>query len=198
MKKGGKVKGTLFRIPLLKRSTEIDGCYKGIGCETSVMEVDGVGLFVSHRKGEKPDAKTVRRHLISRETTWVMIEAQTIEQAVEEFSKEWEGARVGGGQGPESFALWIDVRRPIVKFPACTHLHQDKDGRFVCGDPTEDDVSVCGCIIDGFDALADGCPGSRFFNWLSVFEAEYSYGDLFINHRDLEDKVRKAQEALSG
>lgn len=197
----GKVKGTLFRIPLLKRHTEIDGTH--IGGELSVMEVDGVGFFVRHKPGEKPNAVTVRRYLMGRSTIWAMIEAPTIGQAVEKFYKEWEGARVGGGQGPESFALWIDVRRPIVQFPDCTHLCRDQKGRFICGEETKDDGEWTGngefggCIVEGYDAMEDGCPGSRFFRWISVFEAAYSYGNMFFDFRTLEDKVRKAMGALS-
>jgi hypothetical protein len=192
-----KVRDPIFRIPLLKRSTEMNGCYGGLGCKVSVMEVDGVGFFISHKPDYKPTKKDARRHLMGRKETWVYVEADRVRQAVEKFYEEWEGARIGGGQGPESFALWIDTSKPITQFPFCTNLYRGEKGEYLCGEPYGD-FTPAGCILDGYDALEGGCVGSRYFGWLCDFEALYAHGELFERHDCAEQKMKKAREVLGG
>jgi hypothetical protein len=150
---------------------------------SEVMVVDGVGIVVKY-KDKPPTPDDLRKYLIGRKATHCMVEAQSLAEAVKKFYEEWDGAMEGGGQGPESFAIWIDVSRPILQLPKCDNLYLDHRERFICGpetmengEPTGNGEGGC-CVLDGFDPPEE-CPIEGFYSWLSDFEREYSYGSPF-------------------
>lgn len=206
MEKAGKVKGPLFRIPIIQRCTETE---PGVFMTQKVIVMDGVGVFVKFR-GEPPAPEDLRRYLMCRKATFVLVEAQSLAEAVKQFY-EWEGAKAGGGQGPESFAMWIDATRPIIRLPDCENLHYDHRGRFICGPETMENGEPTGngefgcCVLDGFDPPEE-CPIEDFYKWLSDFEGEYSHGEPFFTFRRVARKAGEPgkwfssrwKEALSG
>jgi hypothetical protein len=184
-KKLSKVAKPLFEIPLIKRTTST---FDGLGCETTPMSVDGLGVFVTHHKTSRGffgelAPENIRQYLMGRYQTSCLIEAETMREAVDEFVEKWAGAQVGGGQGPESFALWINPLRPITKFGPCPRLYIER-GQLVCG--PEDLPDDCqeydifgGCVLEGYDScFEEGCMGDKYQRKRADFEFLYSQGDL--------------------
>lgn len=166
----------LFRVPLLERFAEVSTR----GSRTSVMVVDGVGLFVKHDPDQMVTHDLVRRCLIGVKHNVCLVEAKSVSGAVEKFLNEWEGARTGGGRGPASFALRIDPSRPIVKLPFCENLHRNRTQEFICG--PEAGQSGNGefgmCVLQGYDSPEE-CPIARFYEEHSGFESKYDRGEVW-------------------
>lgn len=157
---GHKPTGSLFKVPLLQRIIgRTGGFYKKEVC----MELDGVGFFLHiEEEGQQYDKDWIRRHLVLRDRTYTLVEAEDLQGAIRRIINEWDGCKVGG-ESEESKALWINRKEPIKELPPCESywLLEDR-AEVMCGKPSKDPYcGGAGCIFSGFDA-PEGCPGDVF------------------------------------
>ena len=156
------MKGRIYKIPLLERYTNIESNMFHAYCKT--MYVDTVGLFVYYSKEENVTVENIRRRLIGVKDTRVIVVAKNVNEALDIFYAEWDGARVGGNS-PDSKALWVNPERNIVEYPSCNLLNINSKDERICGKEisTEEDEYAhnCGefgwCTLDGYDSDM-GCP----------------------------------------
>jgi hypothetical protein len=137
----------LFKLPLMERSTNLNGSLDCFGKCKSVC-VDDVGLFVYYSDEDSIYDENIRHHLCGRRSTFCYVEAKSLKEAILKFYAEWDGARVGG-PGRESKALWIDLSHP-AEFIVCKRkMHLRENGTPICGE--ERDYGWTGCKIDDCD-----------------------------------------------
>jgi hypothetical protein len=145
----------LVRLPLIERRTIISGT--SVMNTSTLMEVDGVGLYVFHNYGQAPDHDTVRRHLTYVTDTYCYIEATSREDAERIFHEEWDGAKTGR----KAKALVINRKPWAVSkaFPECPHMYRGKGDSLICGESQDDGLNgkYGGCILSGY-AAPSFCP----------------------------------------
>lgn len=139
-----------FIIPYTKRSTHIGTNYN----ETTVMDVDGVGVYVGHPRGEVPSSDLVRRHLmgISNHTWW--IEADSLEDALKKFH-DTDGAKIGSKN--RAIVMNVSKRLPIREYVGCKDMSEDGHCKYFDDEFTEPDSHLL-CILGGCDDVHDSCP----------------------------------------
>jgi len=145
-----------YLIPCQKRSTKISA----ISCYTTLRIVDGVGLYVEHEKGVHPTPEQIRRNLISVQEIRMLIQANSIQEALEEFYKE-EAVRTGGKH--KALTISDSKSNPVIEYTGCKHMG-NKNGGINCtyydDEYTEKD-SFMFCVIDGLDDPPNMCPIHR-------------------------------------
>lgn len=158
---------TVYRIPLLERFVEV-GTRPIIGGIRKYVVVDGIGLLVEHAKGTDISQGEIRRHLIGERGTFALVEASSPAEAIHSFLSGWEGAKTGE-KGPESMALRIDRKQPILEYPKCSLLHRSREKRYLCGPEVgRDGNGEFGiCVLEGFDGPDFYCPIAEFATHLS-------------------------------
>lgn len=157
----------VFKINLFERRTKISQyCNK---CE--ILLVDGVGIFVEYRDTEYPngfDEKTME--ILSRslrgisKTSCLVTDANTAEEAIEQFYNEWDGAKIGTIGIEDSFALYINKSLVIKEYPFCEKMHKNTRGRFICGVEEGDNGNgeFGMCVLENFDPPGFHCPCTIF------------------------------------
>lgn len=147
----------LFRMSLQERYLPL-GSYAQVDCK----HIDEVGLFIYHNGEQELTPEFVRGHLIGIKESNCMIEASTVEEAINIFHAEWEATKIGG-ETRKRKALWLNEKVPIQGLPECKLLHQSQEKRYICGEEMYEGNGIFGmCIIDGSDP-PDGCPAGRFY-----------------------------------
>ena len=159
-----KVRGQIVVLLVEELSTRVGG-----GLHRTPMELDGLGVIVSHKKGEIPPEEELRRYLIGGQRKRLLIEIEPREgqgagfdphrAAINKFFREYEGARVGSRV--QALALHEEPHgeRDVVH-PHCEYMHRSPvDGTLICGPPAEDDP-VNG--EHGSCFLSEGCEAPNF------------------------------------
>jgi len=127
----------IYKIPIMVRSSGSTNW----GPEKLIC-VDNVGLYFRYNKKKDLIPSNIRRYLTGRRSSQIMIEADSILEAIEKFYTIWEGARTGG-KSEESRAMWIGRNEydVIKEYPHCEILNRNKEDRLICGevDPLEED-----------------------------------------------------------
>lgn len=117
-----------YYMPVVRRAIAIRDPYPSTN-EADLMEIDGYGVFVCYRFGNKPTLEEVRAH-IKNCSVWerrlfnVFIEAGSPEEAKSKFLKETPGANHCADP-----ALWLDRHRgrEIRAMPPCGHMRRTND-----------------------------------------------------------------------
>ncbi len=155
--------------------------------KVEIMHVDEVGLFVYHDGKQELTPKLIRKYLTCKQKTSCLIFAESIEDAINIFYEEWDGATVGG-EHENSKAIWIDrvdedgtpSYRTIIEYPRCPHMFQNKIEEVTCGRPiydikdhpekkdrhwnTRGEFGMC--ALEGMDTPEDsGCPMEKYHEW---------------------------------
>lgn len=177
-----------YRVPLKERSTELGAAilnHRLHGCTTITTKIGKTGIFVGYdEEGQIFDENFIKRHLIGIGDTHAIVPARSVKDAVETFYHEWYGANVGG-ESYESRALYINVSEPIIEFPSCSLIHQDKNGRYECGEIENGHGVYGGCVLEEYDQpegffcpicsfLSSKVP-REFVRRIMVGGVEYSY-----------------------
>lgn len=156
----------LWKVQLEEHFIKVES---GHFCNCKYMELDGIGFMLEYNENnpEHLDPDFIRRHLHGVRHTFAWIEAESKEEAIKTFHKEWDGAKVGTRQK----ALIIEHPEKIKMIERCKIRHRNKQGGFVCGLPMhdlpdewfyEDDKENMNgefgmCWIEGYDC-PDVCP----------------------------------------
>ena len=170
----------LWWIPLQERIIKCDS----FGFHRKLMELDNVGfcLWYNSNKPEHLDANFIRRHLTLRHDTFTYIFADTKEEAIDYFYKEFEGAKIGG-ENKEAKALWISETeyRYIKEIVPCSRRMVKIDElEFRCGyegASMEEFDEMAGCILDHYDP-PDNCPVAK------QYELEYEEQKKMVGESD--------------
>jgi hypothetical protein len=142
-------------VPLMERFTQVSR----MGSKEKYIEVDGIGLSVRYDDEKDLAPENIRKHLIGSRETFALIDASSMEEVIQIFNSEWDGAKIG----TKSKALRIANMNLITKYPSCAKRHKIADGEYSCGD-IEDDGSGCKqgtngmCVISGYDIPGPFCP----------------------------------------
>ena len=154
--------GRIVKVPVKKRFTSIVDLPPLPGSRTTLCAVDGIGLFVHHTSPECPSDDEIRRHLIGVERIYLLVEADSIAEAILKFPDQYPAAMVG----ERAMALKIEPSEtyPFEIYPPCPLMHLTRLGYIVCGKPEPDGMNgeYGGCIIDGFDP-PENCPIEKYF-----------------------------------
>lgn len=140
-----------YIITFKEASTSIGNEYPR---QTSIMEIDGVGVIVRHKKGYIPTDKDLRSHLIGlQDDLTIIIKANSLEEALAEFNS-YEECTTG-----TKFKAWeLSTSSPIVEYSGCKYM-LDKGGYTSCqrfAEPNEVDSMVC--VLDGLSDPPCDCP----------------------------------------
>lgn len=148
---------TIYRIPTCERFTIVGD--KRMFQRSKYLVVDGIGVCVDYDKEEDLDPRNIRRHLIGLRTSYILIEAESPDRAIERFFTELHGAHAGEN-GEKSKALWISPDEPILEYPPCALLHRSRERRYICGpEEGENGNGEFGmCVLEGYDAPGFYCP----------------------------------------
>ncbi|MFH0806537.1 MAG: hypothetical protein V1885_02330 [Candidatus Brennerbacteria bacterium] len=150
----------LYRIPLLQRAIQLDNSFRK---KEKCMALDGVGFFIRYSSDEELTPGNIRCYLVGIEHTHCIVEADSRIDAILKFLLEWEGAMIGGNS-PESKALRVDPREPIMEMPPCALLHRNVADRFICGEERKDGNGEFGmCMLEQYDPPDFHCPIDAFF-----------------------------------
>ena len=157
------MKGKIYKIPLLERFTSVNrACFNFSRCKP--MTVDSIGLYVYYDDEKDITVSNIRQSLIGVKDTRVIVVAKNVNEALDIFYAEWDGAKLGG-KATDSKALWVNPNRNIVEYPSCNLLNINSKDERICGKEitTEEDEYAhnCGefgwCTLDGYDTDMD-CP----------------------------------------
>jgi len=187
------MKKKLYRVPLKQRSTELGSAilwHKFHDCIVTNTKLGKTGIFIGYdEKQQISDQNFINKHLFGLGDTHAIVSAYSIEDAIETFYREWYGANIGG-ESYESRALYINVSEPILEFPPCDLIHQDKNERYECGEIQNGHGAYGGCVLEDYDSPDFFCPIHEFVcnlprdyvRKIVVNGVEYSYirpGRLF-------------------
>lgn len=153
-----------YRFPVYRRFVSI-GVPVGLQGMFKLMDVDGFGIYVYYDYKTKPEHITpqlIRHCLIGERLDYCLLEAESIEEALDKFYAEIAGAQVGGEE-PKHKAVYIDDSREIIELPGCELIHRNTKNDYICGKPDPESEGLNGefgmCIFEGFD-VPWGCqPG---------------------------------------
>jgi len=152
---------TVYRVPLLERFTILGppSAFK----RRKYVVVDGIGLMVEHDKDADISPGEIRGHLIGERETFALVEASSPAAAIHSFLENWEGAKTGE-KGPESMALKINRKQPILEYPSCSLLHRSREKRVICGPEVGHDGNgeFGMCVLEGYDGPNFYCPIAEF------------------------------------
>ncbi|MBE3094255.1 MAG: hypothetical protein IMZ52_04430 [Actinobacteria bacterium] len=161
----------LWKFPLLQRVISLDGGPGYIRCynKEKLMELDHVGFFLKYKKEEDVKPEYIRRHIHFRESTWTLVDAPTVTQAINTFYNEWEGAKTGGSK-EEQKALWIDRELNIIELPKCDQLNISKEKHYICGPEAFNGNGEFGmCVLENYDA-PEGCAIDDYYDFIYDLE----------------------------
>jgi len=136
------------------------------------MELDGIGFLLEYDNNnpKKFDPDFIRHHLQGMRSSSTLIEAETIERAIEKFYMEYEGANIG----TKRRALRISDVTRITAVVWCERRHKNRIGEYICGEPVADNPEewvtdedkeslsgTCGmCFLEGYD-VPEYCPSLK-------------------------------------
>jgi len=145
-----------YRLPLKERFTRITSGASALICAGKYIKVDNIGIFVEFDKEDLVTPEMIRRCGTPIRETYCIVEANTLNEAIEKFYQNYEAANW------ENPAVWIDEKSVIIKYPYCEFLSRTKTGRFICGPkiPRENCGTRGMCVLEwGIDPpLTGNCP----------------------------------------
>ena len=151
--------GRIVKVPAMKRF--IADSLPLPGSQTTLRVVDGIGLYIHHKSLECPSDDKIRRSLIGVERIYLLVEADSIAEAILKFPDQYPAAMVG----ERAMALKIQPSEtwPFEIYPQCPIMHLTRLGYMVCGKPEPDGMNGenGGCILDGFDPPYN-CPIEKY------------------------------------
>ncbi len=158
----GRKMGRVVRLPLVERFTVIGHELKAR--TATLMEVNGNGLFVYHKKDHIPTPEEVRRHLVGLKRTQCHIEEPTLGKAINRFFNERQGVTTGKKAKALQLDGGADARFEV--YPECKHMYATEKETPVCGKLQTDGINgeFGGCVLEGSDPPGFPCPIKKF--WL--------------------------------
>jgi hypothetical protein len=121
---------------------------------TSLMVVDCVGLVVKHDRDKKPSDNDVRHHLIGLREREIIVQANSLQEALLEF---YDYPECKTGTKHRAWELVNSERQPIVEYAGCEHLRMKSS--IACAkydEPTDNGLMFC--VLDGLDDPPLDCP----------------------------------------
>ncbi len=206
---------THYRIPLFERFIEMNF----FGGRCTCLHIDEVGVFIYHDSTQALTRDNIRHHLTRRRRIHCVVEAESVEMAIQKFYDEWDGANIGG-KHEHAKALWIDrvqddgtpSHKLIEELPPCSLRHRNRANAITCGTPVHDipnhpekddehwnsngEFGMCG--LEGYDYPESECPMIDYFHFddnhpirtATVNGLEFRY----TSWKDAEESVRLKKE----
>src|SRR3989344_3955233 len=134
-----------YIIPYEERFTQING---GVIAKRSLMCADNVGLIVGHKADYTPTEKDVRRNLIGIKTNTILVQADSLQEALQEFLNYPE-CRTGVKH--KAWSLASSERNPVIEYSGCECMRLLNSG-VACAkydEPRNGGYMIC--ILDGLD-----------------------------------------------
>ena len=142
-----------YIIPFEKRFVSMGGY------ATTLMCVDNVGLIVTHRGIDPPEADEVRRNLIgTSDYHTVLIQAESLQQALQEFYNYPE-CKIGTKY--RAWTIMDSNKRPVIEYAGCPFMFNRKSGDIECrryddmSEPEGQGYMIC--KLDGLDEPPSDC-----------------------------------------
>ena len=141
-----------YIIRYQERATQIGG---NLFKYSTLMCVDNVGLVVKHDKDLKPTDDEVRRHLIGVSEHTILVQAESLQDALLEF---YNYPECKTGTKNRAWELVNGEKQPVVEYAGCEHMRLSHGG-CACAkydEPTDGGCMVC--VLDGLDEPPLDCP----------------------------------------
>lgn len=141
-----------YQIPFIERTTSIGNKFPR---ETTLFNVNGIGVYVEHEKDNLPTQEEVSRHLIGISTPHRMdIQAESLEAALKEF---FSYPACNTGFKKKALEIADSEGYPVIEYSGCKWLLND--GFRKCQRFSElNEIDNMFCILDGLDEPPCDCP----------------------------------------